>query len=236
MAKPQQVGNPFIEFIKKNQDIDIFCFQEVYEGAKNKLDSHYPNVHFDIFSELKELLPNHQAFFRPVINGIYGIALFIKQDIDVLGEGEIIIHSNTTSDGTDGHHSRNMQWIEFRKDSKIYSVLNVHGLWNGMGKTDTPDRLEQSKRIRDFMDTIQTPKVLCGDFNLRPDTESIAIVEKGMNNLVKTFGIQTTRTSFYTKPEKFADYIFTSLDIELLQFTVLPDEVSDHAALFLDFN
>jgi endonuclease/exonuclease/phosphatase family metal-dependent hydrolase len=42
--------------------------------------------------------------------------------------------------------------------------------------------------------------------------------------------------SFYEKPEKFADYMFVSKGIAVRDFQVLPDEVSDHAPLFLDFD
>lgn len=86
------------------------------------------------------------------------------------------------------------------------------------------------------MDTINTPKILCGDFNLRPDTESMNIIEQGMNNLIKINNISSTRTRYYKKEEKFADYILTSPDIVVNEFAVLSDEVSDHAPLYLDFN
>ena len=118
----------------------------------------------------------------------------------------------------------------------MYSILNVHGLWSGKGKKDSPERLLQSQRIRHFMDSINTPKILCGDFNLRPDTESMAIIEKGMNNLITSNDIRSTRTRFYTKQEQFADYILTSPEIIVNEFTVLKDEVSDHAPLLIDFN
>ncbi len=85
------------------------------------------------------------------------------------------------------------------------------------------------------MDTINTPKILCGDFNLKPDTESMKILEKDMDNLIKIYKITSTRTSLYPKEEKFADYILTSKEIVLNKFEVLPDEVSDHAPLLLDF-
>ena len=85
------------------------------------------------------------------------------------------------------------------------------------------------------MDSINVPKVLCGDLNLRPDTESVKILEKGMNNLIQTHKVNSTRTSYYPKPEKFADYIFTSPEITVKAFEVLKDEVSDHSPLLLDF-
>ena len=80
---------------------------------------------------------------------------------------------------------RNLQYIHFLKDDKEYTIANVHALWNGMGKTDTEERLQQSIVIKNYMDSAKGLKVLCGDFNLLPDTKSISILEEGMRNLIK---------------------------------------------------
>jgi endonuclease/exonuclease/phosphatase family metal-dependent hydrolase len=85
------------------------------------------------------------------------------------------------------------------------------------------------------MRNINNKKILCGDFNLMPDTQSLQIIAEGMNNLIATYKITSTRTNYYPKEEKFADYIFTSPDIKVNQFAVLRDEVSDHAPLMIDF-
>lgn len=232
-----QIREPFIEFIKRNKDIDIFCFQELYDKAKEKIAHIYPDKSYDIFSEIKDLLPEHNAFFRPSVDTHYGIGIFIKKKFNILDEGAMEIHPNRSAEGVlDGHHSRNLQWIKYETGGKISVILNVHGLWNGMGKTDTPDRIDQSNRIREFMNNVDFPKILCGDFNLRPDTESLKIIEEGLNNLVRINKVTSTRTSFYKREEKFADYIFTSPEIIVNKFEVLPDEVSDHSPLLLDFS
>ncbi len=70
-----------------------------------------------------------------------------------------------------------------------------------------------------------------------PDTQSIALFEShGLKNLIKEHTITSTRTSLYDKSEKYADYIFVTKGIQVNDFKVLPDEVSDHAPLYLDFN
>lgn len=229
-----RVKGPFFDFIKKYRGVDIFCFQEVYEKAEEKLKVHYPEVSYNLFSELKKMLPDYDGYFRPAFHGIYGIAVFIKKDFKIFEEGDIIVHDNSTYTEIGGHHSRNLQWIKFELDGKKFTVMNVHGLWNGKGKTDTPERISQSKMIKEFVNKSEDPKILCGDFNLNPDTESIKIIEEGMDNLIKKHSIKSTRTSLYTKPEKFADYVFISPDIKVKDFKVLPDEVSDHSALFLE--
>lgn len=225
--------NPLLKFIYHHRHIDFFCLQELYDNAHRPLT--HKQLSLNIFSDLKKLLPQHQAIFRPAVENVYGIGMFIKNSIDILGEGEINIHQKQHYPGIGVNHDRNLQWIECNYKGTIFSILNVHGLWNGRGKKDTPERLVQSQRIRQFMDTINTPKILSGDFNLRPDTESMRILEHGMVNLITSNNIRSTRTRFYPKEEQFADYILTSPDIKVNHFSVMKDEVSDHAPLLLDF-
>lgn len=229
------VEQPLLNFIQNNKHIDIFCFQEVYHNAKEKISNEDRKVNLKIFSELQDLLPDHQAFFRPVVNNIYGIGMFVNKAINVLNEGEVQIYNNPNYTGKGPAHSRNLQWAECLIQDKVYAVINVHGLWNGLGKTDTPDRIEQAKRIKTFMNSVSVPKVICGDFNLKPDTESVKIIGEGMMNQIEIHQVSSTRTKYYEKPEPFADYVFTSPEITVNDFKVLKDEVSDHTPLLIEF-
>jgi endonuclease/exonuclease/phosphatase family metal-dependent hydrolase len=56
-----------------------------------------------------------------------------------------------------------------------------------------------------------------------------------MKNLIREHNILSTRSSIYTKEDKFADYIFTDPSVHVNQFSVLKDEVSDHLPLYIDF-
>lgn len=230
------VNDALLAFIQQSQDIDIFCFQEVYHNARQKVSTEDRWHNLNIYAEIAATLPHHQGLFRPVVDNIYGLAIFIRKDLELVAEGVVTIHDNPDYPGAGPSHKRILQWIEYRSTDQIYSILNVHGLWNGKGKTDSPERITQSKRIRAFMDTVKGPKILCGDFNLTPETESLQILAEGMNNLIKTYQVNSTRTSLYPKAEKFADYVFTSPEITVNAFQVLPVEVSDHAPLLLDFS
>ena len=228
--------NPLIKFIHANRNVDIFCLQEVYYNAHRTVADKERELSLNIFADLKNLLPEHHAIFKPAVENVYGIGMLIKNSIDIIGEGDINIHQKQHYPGIGLNHDRNLQWVECELNNKSYSILNVHGLWNGRGKKDTPERIEQSNRIRHFMDTINTPKILCGDFNLRPETQSMSILEQGMRNLIKDNKVRSTRTRFYPKEEKFADYILTSPEVIVNHFAVMPDEVSDHCPLFIDFD
>ena len=112
------------------------------------------------------------------------------------------------------------------------------GVWDPSGKTDTDTRIEQSKKIIAFMKKFDGEIIFCGDFNLHPETESLKMIERELNlkNLINEYGVKSTRTSLYTRSdEKYADYILVSKGIQVKDFKVLSDEVSDHAALFIDF-
>ncbi len=227
--------NPLLKFIHEHRDVDVFCLQEVYHNAHRRISYEDRELSLNIFSDLKKLLPFHDAIFKPAVENVYGLAILIKSSIDILGEGDINIHEKHHYPGIGHNHPRNLQWVECKFDGSIYSILNVHGLWSGQGKNDNPERIAQSQRIIQFMNTINTPKILCGDFNLRPNTLSMEMLEDGMVNLIKTHHIKSTRTRYYMKDEPYADYILASPTLQINDFKVLPDEVSDHAPLLLDF-
>ena len=164
--------------------------------------------------------------------------MLIKKDLDVISEGDVFVYKDRgyIPEGDVGFHARNVQFATIATKNGNRSILNFHGLWNGGDKGDSEDRLLQSDRIIQFMKTLSNPYVMFGDFNLLPDTQSIKKLEDfGLHNLIKENGVTSTRTSFYTKAEKFADYAFTSKEIIIKDFKVLTDEVSDHSPLYLEF-
>ena len=232
-----RVYESLLDFLKNHNEIDIFCLQEVYHDAEGK-ELIYLDAKLNIYKDIEKILVNYRGYYRPHLKDYYGLAIFVKKDLDVLEEGEHYVHREKGYVPTDhvGFHAKNVQYLKVRENGDEVVVLNFHGLWNGNGKTDTEHRINQSQNIKDFMDGIKGKKILCGDFNLLPDTQSLAILDGGMKNLVKEYGVQSTRSELYTKPVKFADYILVSPEVRVEDFEVLPDVVSDHLPLFLDFS
>ena len=229
------VPKPLLQFFKTYQDTDIFCLQEIYKGAISKAEPHPQfTIQLDLFEQIHaQIGVTHLGYFRPAYKDYYGQAIFIKKGREVIEEGDIVIFDNA-GNKIRGTHGRNLHYLRTRHHGAPLLIANVHGLWNGQGKTDTEERLLQSQQIHDFLCRKQEPTILVGDFNLEPNTKSLAIVEDGMRNLVKEYGITSTRTSYYKKDCKFADYALVTPTIRVRDFRVLPDEVSDHAALFLE--
>lgn len=236
-----------LEFFDQHRDTDIFCLQEIwsdqdddYEGqVVGGLPVEHSNIMVYGLQEITALLTEHTPYFRPHFTDDYGLLIMIKNSITVLDEGEVYVHKHKgyQPKGDVGRHARNVQYITFATEHGVRSVLNFHGLWNGRGKGDSADRLRQSGKIIELLKTMSNPYVLCGDFNLLPTARSLKMLEEhGLHNLIAKYDVRSTRTSHYQKPDKFADYIFTSDGITIKDFAVMPEEVSDHSPLQLEFD
>jgi exonuclease III len=235
-----------LSFFKNHADTtDIFCLQEVWSYARKDLEGRsaggitldYSKIMTNGVKEFSELLPDFTPFFHPHVGDNYGLFSLVRKEYSVVDSGEVFVYKQKgyMSEEDAGNHARNIQYVTVEVSGRPITIINFHGLWNGKGKTDTEDRLQQSENILAFMKERGGEYLLCGDFNLLPDTESLRKFESaGLRNLIREFGVTSTRTSFYTKPEKFADYAFISTGIELKDFKVLPHEVSDHAPLLIE--
>lgn len=232
-----RAGDVSTEFFKKYSDVDVFLLQEVTHKADTRTLWH-SNEKANLFDEISNLLPDHQGFFAPAQDDQWGLATFVKKNLNIKETGDIFVHNQKDSmkENDAASLGKNLQYLIISEKNEDLNILNFHGLWNGQGKGDSEDRINQSKRIVDFVKGLKGEIVLMGDFNLRPDTESLQIVEMELNleNLISKYNISSTRTSFYEKEEKFADYTFVSQNIKVKDFKILPDEVSDHAAMFLE--
>jgi endonuclease/exonuclease/phosphatase family metal-dependent hydrolase len=227
-------------FFETHRDIDVFLLQEVFSQATEKTvwDE---REDANLFATIGSRLPDHTGYFAPSVVHEWGLAAFVKNTLPVQKTGSAFVHRTMDSliDRDGASIGKNIQFIEIeRENGTPLTIVNFHGLWagHGVGKGDTPDRIEQSKKVVDFMRSLSGDVILGGDFNLNPETESLQMIPRdlGLRDLIKEYGIPSTRTSFYQKPGKFADYFFTSPHIPITHFRVLPDEVSDHAALFLE--
>ena len=234
------VKEPLLEFFRAHAEVDVFLLQEVFYNGTERTTIGYgaQTRQPRIYHEIQDVLSDYQGLFAGVEGDEWGLATFVRRSLSVIRSGDVFVHRwKDAMVGKDGTTlGRNLQYVELVSAHSHMLLCNFHGLFNGNGKTDTDDRLQQSAKILEFInaDSSGSPVVLAGDFNLNPDTKSIAMFEKGLRNLIKEYGITSTRTSFYEKENRFADYVFVSSTVEVKDFKVLPDEVSDHAALYLE--
>ncbi len=238
---------PLLQFVSEQATAtDVFCFQEMYRAPHDQLISR--DMHADLFGLISQKLPNHQGFFAPHLRGYdlsgkvgfkleSGLAIFVRKTFKVDECSDFFIFRN----GFDLENNdiatipRNLQYLKFATPDKNYLISHFHGLWFPKTKLDTEDRLKQSQTIRHFLDSRPEAKLLCGDFNLLPTTQSVQILEQGMTNLITKYKIPTTRNRHYQREEKHADYVLVSPEITDLSCEALNVEVSDHLPVKVEF-
>lgn len=246
-----------MQYIKDNAgDTDIFCFQEVFSSTENKTESR--GIGINILNDINKTLPDFVYYFSPEGEGFNkegpvefeisgGQAIFLKKQhlASVKSEGNVFVFGKLMR--LKAHEwfdvlGSNLQYLRLESEGKKLTVGNVHCLPHPGHKLDTPARLKQSQNIKQFLDGEKGAKILCGDFNLLPETESIKMIEDaGMINLIKKFNIELTRSRlspWWRTPnfQKFADYTFVSPDVNVISFSVPDLAVSDHLPMVLEFS
>lgn len=244
---------PLIAFVKKAAGTtDVFCFQEVYFSKVPRPE--IPWIRADLALELKNALPGFSMVERLAVEGSYvrdetsnkdvriGEAILVKKPLSVIDSGgfHTYIEDRESTQEKIERATGNFQFIKMENAGESYFIGNVHGLWLPGSKSDTPKRIEQSSRVEDVVREFRGKKILCGDFNLQPRARSVAMLDAGMRDLIKEYNVKTTRNHYYADMKKYADYIadyiFVSPDVQVADFRVLTDEVSDHLPLFLEFS
>lgn len=235
-------------FKKYGPQTDIFCLQEVYDTDQADLDRRHPDEHVrgDLFRKISRELPEFDGWFARFHDepGRMSVAMFVRKTLPILMTNHFVIHrpEELVEVGSVIRSPRKLQYVSVPYGvnggvRRFLLIANYHGLWTPGSKTDTPERIVQSVNVKDFlynMDPVAT--ILCGDFNLLPETKSLQMLADGMRNLVIESGVQSTRTVLYRHhgdpaEPPFADYMMVSPGLAVREFSVLPDIASDHAAL-----
>lgn len=254
-----RLGEELVAHVR-NADPDVLCLQEatstpgatspwlVYRDGGGELLQRA-----NLFAEVAEALPGHQAFFCPAARGTlydgdlmlqseWGLATFVRCSLPIIGQVQDFIHGAFSADGFGDHpRPRNAHAVRLHDyaTDKTTVVVHLHGLRELDGKGDTPARNAQTKRLIELIDRVRhngDGLVVCGDFNVLPESRMLAeLRDIGLTELVTSRGFTDTRTSHYLKAPRFADYMLVSGNVDVRSFeVVVQPEVSDHRALLLE--
>ncbi len=136
---------------------------------------------------------------------------------------------------SDDYNNRNFVHATIKTDKGLINVLTHHGHHSPHGKDGSVENTEQILKLTDYIDKLDGPIILTGDFNLHPNSKSLEPIHKTLRNLPTEFKLKTTRTEL-AKREEVIDYIFVNDDIKVLDFFTSNILVSDHKALILEFD
>jgi endonuclease/exonuclease/phosphatase family metal-dependent hydrolase len=231
------------DFIKSSADAtDIFCFQELTRNGIGLTEKGDPK---DCYEQISNILTEYDSHFTNYGDSGYyekkaheidfesGIGIFVKKG-----------YKHTFIEGK-SLHKPNRKWNDYEGrfaagavlgvEVDDYFVINVHGLWQGSIKNDTEAKLEQSEDIIQLANKSKKHSIICGDFNLLPDTKAIQMFRDKYQDLIHEYNIQDTRGTLYPKDLRYADFAFVSKDISVKSFAVPDLPISDHLPLIIEF-
>lgn len=254
-----RVWDPMIPFLAE-VDADVLCLQEVVRtpGAGRRWltyrgDGAELPQRANLYDEIRDAHPGHDAGFYPAAGGElfdgdavfrseFGLATFVRNSLPVVGTALGFVHGDFSLDSWGEHpRPRNAHCVRLfdTAGGAPIVVAQLHGLRELSGKQDTPHRRTQAEELVRLIRAVWRPGerlVVCGDLNLLPGSETFAILGAlGLGDLVTGRGFTDTRTSYYAKDNRYADYLLVTPNVDVRRFEVIATpEVSDHRPLLLD--
>src|ERR1035437_9605994 len=172
-----RICEPLIKFVREQSpSTDVFCFQEVFRSQKKDIEiSHETRI--NILDELAMTLPDFNYVFHPVLSGVdndgpvdfdieMGQAEFVKKSIPIVSSGEIPTYLPISDFESDRYKfmPANFGYLRIKHNNENLTVINIHGLTcSHDDKLDTPQRIEQSRLIKEFALKEKGSVIICGD-------------------------------------------------------------------------
>ncbi|MGL5316270.1 MAG: endonuclease/exonuclease/phosphatase family protein [Peptostreptococcaceae bacterium] len=180
-------------------EADIVCLQEVNESAK---------AGFQV-SSFKEELKMYSHFGANVVDLGFNYGLVTYSKYPIKSENHIYLSS--------GREQRGMLHTVIKIDGRKLNIVNVH-----LG-VDKEEREVQMKELLEFINSLgNEPYIVMGDFN----EGSVSIDSTLLNDVAKQLGKANVLT--FSLGLDRIDYIFVSPNIEVLDYEVLIENMSDH--------
>ncbi|MCX6781093.1 MAG: hypothetical protein NT003_03200 [Candidatus Magasanikbacteria bacterium] len=250
-----RVFEPLMEWVQREAaTTDIFCFQEILDGRHGIENER--GWRSNLLEELTAVLPEFNVFFKPTRTQLFechnvsdriafGKAMFVKKGFSVEKMGDVFVWGSPNDYEVQDNLSKpnSFLYTQLVIDGAPLMICNMHGMPFPGDKFDTPERIAQSQKILDFFAHQSGEKIICGDFNLLPETESVKMFERaGYKDLVKDFKIVSTRGTLckelhpeFVFRQEYADFTFVSPGISVKKFEVPDAPISDHLPMILEF-
>lgn len=213
---------PLKQFIEiQKTDTDVFCLQEAPSAVQVAFD--------EILRSYSKVSADKPKSGTP---GEY----FTPSQVTYVRTGIEVVSSSPVLDTPDNGFAL---YTELAVGTKPVHILNLHGIPHP-GKLDTPARITQSQAFIDFFKNKQGARIIGGDLNVLPETQSVQMFgNSGYRDLIEEYRIKTTRNRlvwerFPDNPLYYSDYIFMDTNTTVRNFTVPDMEISDHLPLILE--
>lgn len=219
---------------------DVLCAQEVVTAPDGMEIATNHEVHKLLYS-----LFAYQYFSPTVVynldgdmvtmgNAIYSVwPIENAQTVFTYGQG---VHVETVDEFD--YNIRNIQVCQLRVEpNKMITIANYHG-YHEPNSHGSDKSVQTMQRAADVLQDVSGPMIVCGDFNVNPQSPAMRPFDSlKLRNLTVESGLKTTLSrASHVRVPVICDYILTSEDIVVNDFTVSDKLVSDHKAQILTFS
>lgn len=216
---------------------DIIAFQEIPDST----------IEIGLFSTLtkfKDRVRFHHVYFSPVysfqyMSGMIDFGNAIMSNLPLYDKNTVFTNLEYKANFSlqeDSYNIRNFQHIVTEnEDGKKFHIINHHGYHVPQHKRGDDFTMKACRQIVEYARSLDGPVIITGDFNLEPESESLAVFAPYFRNLSTEYNLKTTR-NFLTSKSEVCDYIFVSDAVEVEDFYASSVIASDHQGLVLDFD
>lgn len=218
--------------------VDIACMQEIVNYDKWSFGLVGPS------KSIQEALGCEYSYMSPLMtmefNGVpmkFGNAIYSKFPLE-----------DTSTNFTRGQYTENydhetmmdyniraFQHAVIKAGGTPLHIINHHGHHIDAHKNGDEETERQMQMIADYISHLDGAVIVCGDFNLAPESASIQLLSDSLRNLAVEYGLTTTRSKLTTKKE-VCDYIFVNDQVNVENFYMIDEIISDHNGLVIDFS
>lgn len=222
-----------IQFLK-DEDPDIIALQEVFNSDTLSLDkrfrtvqilkAEFPEYNFSFSADQFQNIDSENVDRGNLVMSKFKIKSSKAHFYDIkYGE----VNEENRVDFTD--IPRNLQHVEIEFQNSTINLFNTHGIW-GFDNADNPRRTNMANIIVNESKG-KANVIVCGDFNVDQNSNTIAIIEEQLKNIFKN----EYKTSFNLKHKEdggfavaMVDMIFISGDLNVLKHARPEVNISDH--------
>lgn len=238
-----QGGNllPGIINFLRQENADILGLQEVYNGTDPELADKYRSLEViksNLEYEYSDFAP---AFLdnKPEGQIEQGNAVFSK--LPIKGSNVTFFNEPYRTDYEETLENfptcpRNLQHVVVMAEATEINFFNFQGVWDMDGDNYSPQRQRMSSIILKAIEG-KTNVILMGDTNAKPTNQAIKNIKKELKTVFKdsvttTFNMRRKDNPGYATAA--VDMMFVSHNIQVLNRTIPPVDISDHLPLVVD--
>lgn len=222
-------------FLSQN-DFDIICMQEVF--ASENQETHLSRLCFDLSQIIRASRLEH-VFFSPNWSSDIADGSFSEGNLILSRYPFASTHSEFINDqyrehtilGTTVRNNLNIQIAEL--DNSLV-VINHHGFWrpDPMGDHDT---IKAFEKVAELVQPIShhAPLVMCGDLNIVHESPAMRSLDF-LQDLTSEHQVKNTLSGLKYDGAVPCDHILVNQQVEVKDFVVHSELVSDHLALSAD--